>query len=323
MVSLVWPDDLSRLRAVIDDEAELLLDLLLLTGARVESASLARPSLFCFAGEPYLTLLEAVKHKGPQRARYRTHIAGPHLLVEKLKNAVALRGGETRLVELTSDQFRYALRLDGRSIHPHDVRRTLVVRALLREPRTDSGWFYRILGRFNWRDRESVFSHAVCIDHLANQEADLLIAPALEWTVVGGQARALSGLPAGLARRAFRTDDRYPLREIIVAQSDYLRSASRGADRCRHLSEALNLVVVDEIVEGADASGVLLRWVDGYGSQVATGEWLRSQRVSSRVRHASSLERYEANAGPGPRSWWRTAGSPRQPPQCSVSMPAP
>ncbi len=299
IVSLLWPRWLHELRGQVDHDTRQFLDDLIATGSRVEALRWAQPRAAVLTGEtPYIDLWQKVKGGGSQRVYIETTASQLQRMAERVRELPP----EGPLEVITTDQLRGRMRLHGRTLHPHDIRRLLAVRLVLGSaPGASEGehWLGRLWGRFNWRSRQTMLSYAVCVDYLGNRAAAELMSGAQTWRLTPLDARALSGLPAAVARRAFSLTSTPDVAAISQAQRGYLANSKRN-DRCRRLAVELRTGPLREVVSGVRDAIIGLDWLgvddrvvlsgamvtDASGlSRKATRALLRAQGTSGRRAH--------------------------------------
>ena len=237
------------------------------------------------AGLPYFEQYQETKGGG----HYRAYIEGPPELVESILTRVGSLQPKSNVEVLEPDQLQSRLVVDGIRVRAHDIRRLVVVRMILQSaPGTDGSrhWLGALLGRFNWATTDPIGNYAVCLDYVGNQATAQLMEDSLGWEMSAANARALSGLPAGQARRGFPQGARHTVADVIRGQRACL-GASRSAERDRQLADALHAPALRGVVVGAFPQGLLLHWVD---------EDARVRAGGAIVSKASRWRRTEARA---------------------------
>ena len=118
------------------------------------------------------------------------------------------------------------LRLDGRPVHAHDIRRLVLqwrmLQACSHPDPTGVNFLGKLAAGANWRGLSSLPSYAVALDWMGNQEMDDHFRPARAWTYTAEEARRMSGLDTAAARHAFPAGTMPTLGAILKAQREAL-----------------------------------------------------------------------------------------------------
>ena len=190
-----------------------------------------------------------------------SHLAGP-----------ADGGQITWISSRGSGHLRRRMSIEGRQVRRHDIRRLVLTYRMIRAATAgDPDWGANLVADANWKDLQSLGSYGVALDWLGNAEASaLLFAPSLARRCAPVEARALSGLPAAVARHQF-PDTRLPtLGTILDAQAEFLNgplSRTRTAALGAHLGRS----DLREIVTPIKDRSVELAWLDSDDKIVAHG----------------------------------------------------
>lgn len=269
VVSLAWPAQLARIRAQArargDDRGELLLDLLLATGARFASVIQADNRSAVLHGQmPYLNLYIGVKGKGRTDRRHRAWLHAPDVVLAEIRSQVTGTPSGAMLVGYSRDQVRQLLCLDGRPVHAHDVRRLVLLWRLLQAHSHPDPTGVNLLGKLaagaNWWGLSSLPSYAVALDWMGNQEMDEHFRPARAWTCTAEDARRLSGLDVSAARHAFPAGTTPALGDILEAQRDALVNDPTRVARQVAVAQMVGVNEVEEIVVEVVEDGLSLVW---------------------------------------------------------------
>jgi hypothetical protein len=152
-------------------------------------------------------------------------------------------------------------------------------------------WLGRLCGRFNWRSPETMLSYAVCLDYLGNRAAGDLMSGAQTWRVSPLDARALSGLPAGVARRVFSLTSTPDVAAISRAQREYLATSKRN-DRCRRLAVELGTGPLREVISAVQNGAIGLDWLGEDDRVVLSGAIVTNASGLSREACRTVLRAY-------------------------------
>ncbi len=331
-VSLAWPAQLARIRTQArtrhDERGELLLDLLLATGARISSLILADNRSAILHGQmPYLNLYIGVKGKGRTERRHRAPLQAPDVVLAKIRTRVAGTPPGAMLVGYSQDQARQILlRLDGRAVHAHDIRRLVIqwrmLQAYSHPDPTGVNFLGRLAAEANWRGLSSLPSYAVALDWMGNQEMDEYFNPAKAWRCTAEEARRLSGLDTAAARHAFHAGTTPTLGDILETQREALVNDPARVARQAAVAQFAGLDHIEEVVGEVVEDELSLVW-ERDDVPVARGILLvrRSSGRPGRVvmadtwRHLKTGQRQEAlwilaSAPPMPAVLRRVATAP-------------
>jgi hypothetical protein len=313
IVSLAWPAQIGRIRSACrtggDSTSELALDLLVATAARLDSILQADGRSAKLHGQdPYLDLYIGVKSKLSAPRTYRARFVAPP---EQLVTVQRRLGGQPLkdliLGKEADKNLSRHMSIEGRPVHPHDIRRLVLTYRMIRAATAgDPDWVANLVADANWKDLQSLGSYGVALDWLGNAEASaLLFAPSLAWRCTPVEARALSGLPAAVARHQFPGTGLPTLGAILDAQVEFLNGPllrTRPAALGAHLGRSDLQEILTPIKDGA----VELAWLDSDDKIVARGLLLTgtaSQRQGAARRQLNeawtTLRRRQ-----GSESWW-------------------
>ncbi len=313
IVSLAWPAQIARIRSACrtggDSTSQLALDLLVATAARLDSIlQVDGRSAKLHGQDPYLDLYIGVKSKRSTPRTYRARFVAPP---EQLVTLQRRLGGQPLedliLGKGAGENLRRHMSIEGRPVHPHDIRRLVLTYRMIRAATAgDPDWVANLVADANWKDLQSLGSYGVALDWLGNGEAAaLLFAPSLAWRCTPVEARALSGLPAAVARHRFPGSGLPTLGAVLDAQAEFLTGPllrSRTAALGAHVGRSDIREIATPIKDGP----VELAWLDSNDKIVARGLLLTgtaSQRQGTARRQVkeawTTLRRRQ-----GSESWW-------------------
>lgn len=313
IVSLAWPAQIGRMRSACrtegDSTSELALDLLVATAARLDSVLQADGRSVTLHGQdPYLDLYIGVKAKLGAPRTYRARFVAPpdqFLTFQRRLSSQPLK--DLILGKEAGENLRRHMSIEGRPVHPHDIRRLVLTYRMIRAARAgEADWVANLAADANWKDLQSLGSYGVALDWLGNAEAAaLLFAPSLEWRCTPGEARTLSGLPAAVARHQFPGTGLPTLGAVIDAQAEFLTGPLLRT-RTVALGARLGRSDLREIATPIKDGSVELAWLDSDHKIVARGLLLvgtAGQRQGAARRQLSEawniLRRRQ-----GSESWW-------------------
>ncbi|HUY24870.1 MAG TPA: hypothetical protein VMV09_06155 [Candidatus Saccharimonadales bacterium] len=172
----------------------------------------------------------------------------------------------------TGENLRQHMSTEGRPAHRHDIRWLVLTYRMMRASTVgDPDWVANLVADANWKDLQSLGSYGVAPDW-ARECRGLCppVRPSLAWRCTPVEARALSGLPAAVARHQFPGTGLPTLGTILDAQAEYLngpllrtRTAALGA----HLGRS----DLQETVTPIKDRSVELAWLDSDDKIVAHG----------------------------------------------------
>jgi hypothetical protein len=244
----------------------LFLDLLLATGARISSLIQADNRSAVLHGQmPYLNLYVGVKGKGRTVRWHRAWLQAPDVVLAKIRVQVTGTPPGAMLVGYSQDQVRQILlRLDGRSVHAHDIRRLVLQWRMLQAYSHPDPTGVNFLGKLaawaNWQGLSSLPSYTVALDWMGNQEMDDNFRPARAWTCTAEGARRLSGLDAAAARHAFRGGTTPTLGGILEAQREALVNDPAKVARQAAVAQFAGVDQVEEVVAEVVKDGLSPVW---------------------------------------------------------------
>ena len=211
----------------------------------------------------------------------------PQAVLAEIRSHVTEGAAKAPLVGLNRDQMRSLLSLDGRPVHPHDIRRLVLTWRMLQEHRqpgsTGLNWLGRLAAEANWRGLSSLSSHAVAIDWMGNREIDEHFSASLSWECTAGDARQLSGLDAASARCAFPAGTTPSLGDILEAQREAIASDPARVARQAAVANFAGVDTVNEMISEMVEDGLSLVW-EHDDVPVARGSLLIPGRRGRRAR---------------------------------------
>lgn len=313
IVSLAWPAQIARIRSACrtdgDSTSQLALDLLVATAARLDSIlQVDGRSAKLHGQDPYLDLYIGVKAKLSAPRTYRARFVAPPEQLVTLQRRLDGQPLEDLILGTQADEnLRRHMSIEGRPVHRHDIRRLVLTYRMIRAAMAgDPDWVANLVADANWKDLQSLGSYGVALDWLGNGEAaTLLFAPSLAWRCTPVEARALSGLPAAVARHRFPGSGLPTLGAVLDAQAEFLNGPLLRS-RTTALGAHLGRSDLREIVAPIDDGAVELAWLDSDDKMVARGLLLigtagqRQGAARRQLNEAWTILRRRQ----GTESWW-------------------